>query len=201
VNAPRPTCRDEADQLADRHRRGPRSHRGRDVRGRPYTRGSPSCAAAPLTGVTESRWRALGPEIDLLWAHFAVLGQSLEEARAIRARHRPGDQGWAATRPVAARAQRGTRRGWNARDHHPSRYRGQPGSRSATWPGRSSDVAPPWPDICPKVDAAFSAVAGRLAHGHRGRGLGAGPRHRTGRTRGRAGSADIPGTRPAHRSR
>jgi hypothetical protein len=48
-----------------------------------------------LTGATEARWRALRPEVDLLWAHFAVLGQTLEEARAIRAGRRPGDQQWA----------------------------------------------------------------------------------------------------------
>jgi hypothetical protein len=48
-----------------------------------------------LTGATEARWRALRPEVDLLWAHFAVLGQILEEARAIRAGRHPGDQQWA----------------------------------------------------------------------------------------------------------
>lgn len=48
-----------------------------------------------LTGATEARWQALRPEVDLLWAHFAVLGQTLAEARAVRAGRRPGDPRWA----------------------------------------------------------------------------------------------------------
>jgi DNA repair exonuclease SbcCD ATPase subunit len=95
VNAPRPLGRDEADQLLTgigaAHDRIAAAMYAVDVHpGLALLRGG------TLTGVTESRWRALGPEIDLLWVHFAALGQSLEEARAIRARHRPGDQGWVA---------------------------------------------------------------------------------------------------------
>ena len=48
-----------------------------------------------LAGATERRWRALRPEVDLLWAHFTALGDILEQARAVRARppagrRRPG---------------------------------------------------------------------------------------------------------------
>jgi len=48
-----------------------------------------------LAGETESRWRVLRPEVDLLWAHFAALGDVLERARAVRGRHRLDEAGWA----------------------------------------------------------------------------------------------------------
>ena len=48
-----------------------------------------------LGGATRTRWEALGPEIDRLWAHFAVLGDLLERARAIRNQRRPDDTDWA----------------------------------------------------------------------------------------------------------
>ena len=44
-----------------------------------------------LTGETASRWRVLRPETDVLWAQFALLGDLLEQARAIRARPRLDD--------------------------------------------------------------------------------------------------------------
>jgi hypothetical protein len=47
-----------------------------------------------LTGRTADRWRALGPEVDLLWAHFSAFGDILEQARAIRRRHRLDDAEW-----------------------------------------------------------------------------------------------------------
>lgn len=47
-----------------------------------------------LTGATRARADALRPEVDLLWAHFALLGQLLEQARAISGQRRPGDREW-----------------------------------------------------------------------------------------------------------
>ena len=53
-----------------------------------------------LGGRTESRWAALRPEVDLLWAHFAVLGELLERARSIRGQRRPEDSDWDALRLI-----------------------------------------------------------------------------------------------------
>ena len=44
-----------------------------------------------LTGRTAERWPALSPEVDLVWAHFAALGDILEQARAVRGRRRLDD--------------------------------------------------------------------------------------------------------------
>jgi hypothetical protein len=60
-----------------------------------------------LAGLTQTRWDALRPEIDLLWAHFTVLGELLERARGIRGQRRPDDDDWATlrllcTEPVVA---------------------------------------------------------------------------------------------------
>jgi hypothetical protein len=48
-----------------------------------------------LTGATEARAAALRPEVDLLWAHFALLGNLLTRAGEICAARRPGDGEWA----------------------------------------------------------------------------------------------------------
>jgi hypothetical protein len=48
-----------------------------------------------LAGATAARARAVRPEVDLLWAHFALLGTLMTRAREICARHRPGDGEWA----------------------------------------------------------------------------------------------------------
>ena len=47
-----------------------------------------------LTGRTAERWPALSPEVDLVWAHFAALGDILEQARAVRGRRRLDDPEW-----------------------------------------------------------------------------------------------------------
>jgi hypothetical protein len=46
------------------------------------------------TGATERVWADLRPRIDALWAQFSTLGDLLEEARSLRAAHRPGDPEW-----------------------------------------------------------------------------------------------------------
>src|SRR5205809_801526 len=51
-----------------------------------------------LAGLTQARWAALQPEVDRLWAQFAVLGDLLERARGIRGQRRPDDDDWAALR-------------------------------------------------------------------------------------------------------
>lgn len=48
-----------------------------------------------LSGATQARSRAVRPEVDLLWAHFALLGSLLTRAREICAQRRPGDHEWA----------------------------------------------------------------------------------------------------------
>src|SRR5262245_33716807 len=48
-----------------------------------------------LSGDTEARARALRPEVDLLWAHFSLLGNLLTQAREIRAQRHPHDSEWA----------------------------------------------------------------------------------------------------------
>jgi hypothetical protein len=47
-----------------------------------------------LAGLTKTRWAALQPEVDRLWAQFAVLGDLLERARGIRGQRRPDDSDW-----------------------------------------------------------------------------------------------------------
>src|SRR5256886_13657540 len=51
-----------------------------------------------VSGLTRTRWDALRPEVDLLWAHFALLGDLLERARGIRGQRRPDDADWDALR-------------------------------------------------------------------------------------------------------
>lgn len=51
-----------------------------------------------LTGQTRARWDTLRAELDLLWAHFALLGDLLEKAREIRNRRRLEDADWATLR-------------------------------------------------------------------------------------------------------
>jgi len=55
-------------------------------------------AGGGLAGQTETRWATLRPEVDLLWAHFAVLGDLLGRARGIRDQRRPDDSDWDALR-------------------------------------------------------------------------------------------------------
>ncbi|MFG2041403.1 hypothetical protein [Dactylosporangium sp. NPDC048998] len=50
--------------------------------------------AGGLTGATATRWQTLSNEVDLLWAHFTVLSEALEQARAVRNANRPGDPQW-----------------------------------------------------------------------------------------------------------
>jgi hypothetical protein len=48
-----------------------------------------------LSGRTAERAATLTPEVRLLWAHFSAIGEVLERARTIRARHRrPDDADW-----------------------------------------------------------------------------------------------------------
>lgn len=113
-----------------------------------------------LTGATESRWRVVRPEVDLLWAHFAVLGQLLEEARVMRGSRRPGDAGWVRLTgllrdPVVELAA----------DGMPVSTPGTAASRIAL-----GELARQLEQRCAgvavhlsEVDAAFSAVATRLA--------------------------------------
>src|SRR6266516_2876809 len=51
-----------------------------------------------LAGLTRTRWEALGPEVDRLWALFATLGDLLERARGIRNQRRLDDADWATLR-------------------------------------------------------------------------------------------------------
>ena len=55
-----------------------------------------------LSGLTQARWEALRPEVDRLWAHFAVLGDLLERARGIRNQRRLDDADWATLRLLCA---------------------------------------------------------------------------------------------------
>jgi hypothetical protein len=48
-----------------------------------------------LAGRTAARWDTLRSEVDLLWAHFAVLSATLERARGIRGERRRDDARWA----------------------------------------------------------------------------------------------------------
>jgi hypothetical protein len=114
-----------------------------------------------LSGLTETRWAALQPEVDRLWAQFAVLGDLLEQARGIRGQRRPDDADWDALRlmcsePVVALDATGlpTEGGTTA---PVTRVRlwdlaGQLERRCATVTGHLSDV-----------DSAWSVVAGRYA--------------------------------------
>lgn len=48
-----------------------------------------------LAGATLARARTLRPEVDLLWAHFTLLGNLVSRAREVCAQRRPGDAEWA----------------------------------------------------------------------------------------------------------
>ncbi len=120
-----------------------------------YLRGS------TLTGTTASRWQLLRPELDLLWAHFTVLGVVLDQARAIRGARRPGDAEWS---ELTALLQE-TTIGLDAAGL-PSDGSGGP---AVTWI-KVWDLAQQVEQRCAavaahlsEVDAAWSAVAGRLA--------------------------------------
>src|SRR6185437_13163325 len=120
-----------------------------------YLRGS------TLTGTTASRWQTLRPELDLLWAHFTLLGVVVEQARAIRGARRPGDAEWG---ELSAMLQESTI-GLDAAGL-PSDGSGNPAvSWIKVW-----DLAQQLEQRCAavaaqlsEVDAAWSAVAGRLA--------------------------------------
>ncbi len=111
-----------------------------------------------LGGRTESRWAALRPEVDLLWAHFAVLGELLERARSIRGQRRPEDSDWDALRLICGEPVVGLDAAGIPTEGAPAtRVRlwdlaGQLERRCATVAGHLSDV-----------DSAWSVVAGRYA--------------------------------------
>lgn len=120
-----------------------------------YLRGS------TLTGTTAGRWQTLRPELDLLWAHFTLLGVVVEQARAIRGARRPGDAEWG---ELSAMLQESTI-GLDAAGL-PSDGSGNP---AVTWI-KVWDLAQQLEQRCAavaaqlsEVDAAWSAVAGRLA--------------------------------------
>ncbi|OLB63958.1 MAG: hypothetical protein AUI10_13145 [Actinobacteria bacterium 13_2_20CM_2_72_6] len=114
-----------------------------------------------LAGLTQARWAALQPEVDRLWAQFAVLGDLLERARGIRGQRRPDDDDWAALRlmcgePVVALDATGMpAEAGNAAPAARVRLwdlAGQLERRCATVTGHLSDV-----------DSSWSVVAGRYA--------------------------------------
>jgi hypothetical protein len=55
-----------------------------------------------LAGLTKTRWDALQPEVDRLWAQFAMLGDLLERARGIRGQRRPDDADWNTLRLICS---------------------------------------------------------------------------------------------------
>jgi hypothetical protein len=119
-----------------------------------YLRGS------TLTGTTASRWQTLRPELDVLWAHFTLLGVVVEQARAIRGARRPGDAEWG---ELSAMLQESTI-GLDAAGL-PADGSGNP---AVTWI-KVWDLAQQLEQRCAavaaqlsEVDAAWSAVAGRL---------------------------------------
>jgi hypothetical protein len=110
-----------------------------------------------LAGATQARWDALRPEVDLLWAHFAFLGDLLERARGIRGQRRPDDADWAALRQIAAEPIVGLDAAGLPTDS------GTPATRVRLW-----DLAQQLEQRCAtvtghlsEVDGAWRAVAGR----------------------------------------
>jgi len=111
-----------------------------------------------LGGLTKTRWATLGPEVDLLWAHFAVLGDLLERARSIRSQRRPDDDDWNALRLICSEPVVGLdKAGLPVESAPTTRVRlwdlaAQLERRCASVTGLLSDV-----------DSAWSVVAGRYA--------------------------------------
>jgi hypothetical protein len=112
-----------------------------------------------LAGATQARWDALRPEVDLLWAHFALLGDLLERARGIRGQRRPDDADWAALRQIAGEPIVGLDAAGLPTDS------GAPATRVRLW-----DLAQRLEHRCATVtghladvDSAWRAVAGRYA--------------------------------------
>jgi hypothetical protein len=111
-----------------------------------------------LGGQTATRWETLRPEVDLLWAHFALLGDLLERAQGIRGQRRPDDADWDALRLICTEPVVGLDAAGMPTEAAPAtRVRlwdlaGQLERRCATVTGHLSDV-----------DSAWSAVAGRYA--------------------------------------
>ncbi len=112
-----------------------------------------------LAGAIQARWDALRPEVDLLWAHFALLGDLLERARGIRGQRRPDDADWAALRQIAAEPIVGLDAAGLPTDS------GTPDTRVRLW-----DLAQQLEHRCAtvtghlsEVDSAWRAVAGRYA--------------------------------------
>jgi hypothetical protein len=109
-----------------------------------------------LGGQTKTRWATLQPEVDLLWALFAVLGEMLERARGIRGQRRPDDSDWDALRLICGQPVVGLDTAGMPTEQAPTtRVRlwdlaAQLERRCATVTGLLSDV-----------DSSFSAVAGR----------------------------------------
>ena len=109
-----------------------------------------------VAGLTETRWATLRPEVDLLWAHFGVLGDLVERARGIRSQRRPDDADWDALRMICGEPVVGLDAAGMPTDNAPAmRVRlwelaGQLERRCASVAGHLSDV-----------DSAWSVVAGR----------------------------------------
>jgi len=113
-----------------------------------------------VAGRTRTRWDALAPEIDLLWAQFATLGELLERARGIRGQRRPGDADWDTLRLICAGPVVGLDAGGM-----PVEAGGAPATRLRLWDlaghleRRCATVAGHLSD----VDSSFSVLAGRYA--------------------------------------
>jgi hypothetical protein len=112
-----------------------------------------------LTGATATRWQTLSSEVDLLWAHFTVLNEALEQARAIRTANRPGDPQWTELGLLLQEPTIGLNSAGLPADGS---------SPPATWV-RLWDLAQQLERRCTaaaaflcEVDSAWSAVAGRL---------------------------------------
>ena len=111
-----------------------------------------------VAGLTETRWATLRPEVDLLWAHFGVLGDLVERARGIRSQRRPDDADWDALRMICGEPVVGLDAAGMPTDSAPAmRVRlwelaGQLERRCASVAGHLSDV-----------DSSWSLVAGRYA--------------------------------------
>jgi hypothetical protein len=113
-----------------------------------------------LSGLTRTRWAALQPEVDRLWAQFAVLGDLLERARGIRGQRRPDDADWNTLRlmcsePLVSLDAAGM----------PETGTTMPAARVRLW-----DLATQLEQRCAAVaghlsdvDSAWSVVAGRYA--------------------------------------
>jgi hypothetical protein len=115
-----------------------------------------------LTGLTEARARALRPEVDLLWAHFALLGTLVTRVRELCAPRRLGDA-------EAAEVQRLLREPVVALDQAGMPLDGA-GAAQASTRLRLGEFAEQLERRCSgvtahlsEVDTAWTVVAGRLA--------------------------------------